>query len=78
MAGITVQSFLSAASGMAVAIALIRGFARRRSATIGNFWVDLTRGTLYVLLPICVIAAFLLVGERRPTDFGTFGRSDDA
>jgi len=51
MAGITVQSFLSAASGMAVAIALIRGFARRRSDTIGNFWVDLTRGVLYVLLP---------------------------
>ncbi len=61
MAGITVQSFLSAASGMAVAIALIRGFARRRAATIGNFWVDLTRGTLYVLLPICVVAAFILM-----------------
>ena len=48
---------------MAVAIALIRGFARRRSPTIGNFWVDLTRGTLYVLLPICVIAAFLLMAQ---------------
>ena len=66
MAGIAVQSFLSAASGMAVAIALIRGFARRRSSTIGNFWVDLTRGTLYVLLPICVIAALLLMAQGVP------------
>ena len=66
MAGVAVQSFLSAASGMAVAIALIRGFARRRSPTIGNFWVDLTRGTLYVLLPICVIAAFLLMAQGVP------------
>jgi potassium-transporting ATPase potassium-binding subunit len=66
MAGITVQSFLSAASGMAVAVALIRGFARRRIATIGNFWVDLTRGVLYVLLPICIIAALLLVVEGVP------------
>jgi K+-transporting ATPase ATPase A chain len=52
MLGITVQSFLSAASGIAVVIALIRGFARRRVDAIGNFWVDLTRGVLYVLLPI--------------------------
>ena len=66
MAGITVQSFLSAASGMAVAIALIRGFARRRAATIGNFWVDLTRGTLYVLLPICIVAAFILIADGVP------------
>ncbi|MGA3310869.1 MAG: potassium-transporting ATPase subunit KdpA [Xanthobacteraceae bacterium] len=66
MAGITVQSFLSAASGMAVAIALIRGFARRRSATIGNFWVDLTRGTLYLLLPICVVAALFLLANGVP------------
>ena len=66
MAGITVQSFLSAASGMAVALAFIRGFARRRTATIGNFWVDLTRGTLYVLVPTCIIAALLLVAEGVP------------
>ena len=66
MAGIAVQSFLSAASGMAVAIALIRGFARRRSATIGCFWIDLTRGTLYVLLPICVIAASFLAAAGVP------------
>jgi potassium-transporting ATPase potassium-binding subunit len=66
MTGITVHSFLSAASGMAVAIALIRGFARRRSETIGNFWVDLTRGTLHVLLPICVIAALFLMAQGVP------------
>jgi len=51
---------------MAVAVALIRGFARRRSTTIGNFWVDLTRGTLYVLLPICIVAALLLVAQGVP------------
>jgi potassium-transporting ATPase potassium-binding subunit len=66
MSGIAVHSFLSAASGMAVAIALIRGFARRRSSTIGNFWVDLTRGTLYVLLPVCAVAAFFLMTQGVP------------
>jgi K+-transporting ATPase ATPase A chain len=66
MAGITVQSFLSAASGIAVVIALIRGFARRRAATIGNFWVDLTRGTLYVLLPICILVTLFLIAEGVP------------
>jgi potassium-transporting ATPase potassium-binding subunit len=66
MAGITVQSFLSAAAGLAVAVAFIRGFARRRYSTIGNFWVDVTRGTLYVLLPICVAAGLLLAVEGVP------------
>ena len=66
MAGITVQSFLSAASGIAVAIALVRGFARRSAATIGNFWVDVTRITLYVLLPVCVIAALFMVWQGVP------------
>jgi potassium-transporting ATPase potassium-binding subunit len=66
MTAITVQSFLSAASGMAVAVAFIRGFSRIRSATIGNFWVDLTRGTLYVLLPICIVAAVFLEVEGVP------------
>ena len=66
MAGITVHSFLSAASGITVAMALIRGFARRRSPTIGNFWVDLTRGTLYILLPICVLAALFLISQGVP------------
>ena len=61
MTGITVQSFLSAASGIAVAIALIRGFARRSAATIGNFWADMVRATLYVLLPVCIAASILLI-----------------
>jgi len=71
MAGITVQSFLSAASGIAVVIALIRGFARRRADTIGNFWVDLTRGTLYVLLPICAVAALFLAAAGVPQTLGS-------
>jgi len=74
MAGITVQSFLSAAAGMAVAMALIRGFARRTTGTIGNFWVDLTRGTLYVLLPICIVAALFFVEEGVPQTFDGYVR----
>ncbi|MBV8120513.1 MAG: potassium-transporting ATPase subunit KdpA, partial [Alphaproteobacteria bacterium] len=71
MAGITVQSFLSAATGVAVAIALIRGFARRRFATIGNFWVDMTRALLYVLLPIAIAAAVFLVWQGVPQTLGS-------
>ena len=66
MAGITAQSFLSAATGMAVAIAMMRGFARHGGETIGNAWVDLTRATLYILLPICVIGALLLASQGVP------------
>ncbi|MFG1706517.1 potassium-transporting ATPase subunit KdpA [Nonomuraea sp. M3C6] len=60
-AGLAVQNFVSAAVGMAVAIALVRGFARKKSDTLGNFWVDLVRGTLRILLPIAFIAALVLV-----------------
>jgi potassium-transporting ATPase potassium-binding subunit len=63
MAGLAVQNFVSAAVGIAVAIAMIRGFARHTARTIGNFWVDVTRGTLYLLLPICIIATLLFVGQ---------------
>ena len=63
MAGLTVQNFLSAAVGLAVAVALIRGFVRRRSVTIGNFWVDLTRGTIRVLLPLAVVVAIVLASQ---------------
>jgi potassium-transporting ATPase potassium-binding subunit len=63
MGDLAVQNFLSAAVGMAVAVALIRGFARRGSKTIGNFWVDLTRGTLYVLLPVAVLSAIVFIGQ---------------
>ena len=63
MGALAVQNFLSAAVGMAVAIALIRGFSRRGSKTIGNFWADLVRGTIYVLLPIAFVAAIVFIGQ---------------
>jgi K+-transporting ATPase ATPase A chain len=69
MAGIAVQSFLSAAAGISVAVALIRGLARRGSGTIGNFWVDSTRATLYVLLPICILASLILAWQGVPQTF---------
>jgi K+-transporting ATPase ATPase A chain len=62
MAGLTVQSFVSAAVGMAVAVALVRGLVRRRSGTIGNFWVDLVRGVTRVLLPLSLVFAVVLAG----------------
>ncbi len=61
--GLAVQNFVSAAVGIAVAVALIRGLTRRRSATIGNFWVDLTRATTRILLPIAFVFAFVLVSQ---------------
>ena len=61
MAALTVQNFASAAAGMAIAVALIRGFARQEKKTIGNFWVDVTRATVYVLLPLSIVAALLYV-----------------
>lgn len=63
MAALTVQNFVSAAVGMAVLIALVRGFYQNKSATIGNFWVDLTRGVLYILLPLSLILAIALVSQ---------------
>ena len=63
MAGLAVQNFASAAAGIAVAIAVIRGFARQEKRTIGNFWVDMTRATVYVLLPISIIGALLFVSQ---------------
>jgi K+-transporting ATPase ATPase A chain len=63
MAGLAVRNFVSAATGLAVAIALTRGLVRKSATTIGNFWVDLTRSTLYILLPIAVIAAVILVSQ---------------
>jgi K+-transporting ATPase ATPase A chain len=63
MAGLTVHNFLSAAAGLAIAIALVRGFARQSVKTIGNFWADMTRATLYVLLPVSVIAALVLCSQ---------------
>ena len=63
MLGLAVQNFVSAASGMAVLVALIRGFVRRNSRTIGNFWVDLTRSLLYILIPLSLIIAILLASQ---------------
>ena len=63
MVGLSVQNFLSAATGIAVAIALIRGFARHSAKTIGNFWVDLTRITLYVLAPLSIVVALFFVSQ---------------
>ena len=63
MAGLTVQNFVSAAVGIAVAVALVRGLVRRRSTTIGNFWVDLVRTTTRVLLPLAFVVALLLVSQ---------------
>jgi potassium-transporting ATPase potassium-binding subunit len=63
MLGLTVQNFLSAATGMAILIAFIRGFVRHHAQTLGNFWVDLTRSTLYILLPLSLILALVLVSQ---------------
>ncbi|MDB4996070.1 MAG: kdpA, partial [Myxococcaceae bacterium] len=63
MVGLTVQSFVSAATGMAVLVALIRGLTRKTSPTIGNFWIDLTRSTLYILLPLSIVVALVLVTQ---------------
>jgi K+-transporting ATPase ATPase A chain len=72
MLGLTHQNFLSAATGIALAVALIRGFSRSSIRTIGNFWVDVTRCTLYVLLPICVVYALFLVWQGIPQTLGAY------
>jgi potassium-transporting ATPase potassium-binding subunit len=66
MLGLTIHNFLSAATGISVAFALFRGFARREAATVGNFWADCTRVTLYLLLPACVIYAVFLIASGVP------------
>ena len=72
MAGLAVQNFLSAATGIVVAIALIRGFARHSSSTIGNVWADLTRSILYILLPLSVVLALVLVGQGVVQNFSAY------
>jgi K+-transporting ATPase ATPase A chain len=72
MLALAVQNFLSAATGIAVAFALIRGFSRRSSQGIGNFWVDLTRGTLYVLLPLSLIVACIFMGQGVIQNFDSY------
>ena len=72
MLALTVQNFVSAASGIAVFAALARGFTRRMEKTIGNFWVDLTRVTLFVLLPLSVVLALLLISQGVVQTFGPY------
>ena len=72
MAGLTVHNFVSAAAGIVLAVALIRGFARRSAKTIGNFWVDMTRCVLYILLPISIIGALLLCWQGVPQNLGAY------
>src|SRR5207253_2586591 len=72
MLGLTHQNYLSAATGIVLAVALIRGFARHSARTVGNFWVDITRCTLYVLLPICIPYALFLVWQGMPQTLGPY------
>src|SRR5580698_10578341 len=69
MVALVVQNFVSAATGMAILVALIRGFARKKSETIGNFWVDLTRSTVYILLPLSIVFTLFLVWQGVPQTF---------
>ncbi|OYV37995.1 MAG: potassium-transporting ATPase subunit KdpA [Rhodospirillales bacterium 20-64-7] len=72
MAGLTVHNFVSAATGIALAIALIRGFSRRSAKHIGNFWVDMTRCVLYVLLPVCIVVGLVMVWQGVPQNLGAY------
>jgi K+-transporting ATPase ATPase A chain len=72
MLALTVQNFVSAAAGMAVLVALIRGFARQSSPTVGNFWVDLTRSTLYILMPLSFVLALVLVSQGMPQTLSVY------
>ncbi|TNC12383.1 potassium-transporting ATPase subunit KdpA [Methylobacterium terricola] len=75
MLGLTHQNFLSAATGIALAVALIRGFARASARTVGSFWVDLTRCTLYVLLPLCIVYTLFLVWQGVPQTLGPYAEA---
>jgi K+-transporting ATPase ATPase A chain len=72
MAGLTVHNFLSAATGIALAIALIRGFARRSAKSLGNFWTDMTRCTLYILLPISIVVGLFFVWQGMPQNLNAY------
>jgi K+-transporting ATPase ATPase A chain len=70
--GLTVQNFASAATGMAILVALIRGLVRQNAQTIGNFWVDLTRSTLYILLPLSLVWSLILVSQGVVQTFSEY------
>jgi potassium-transporting ATPase potassium-binding subunit len=72
MLGLTHQNYLSAATGIALAVALIRGFSRHSARSVGNFWVDITRCTLYVLIPVCVPYALFLIWQGMPQTLGAY------
>jgi len=72
MAGLTVHNFVSAATGIALAVALVRGFSRRSAQSIGNFWVDLTRCTLYILLPISIVVGLFFVWQGMPQNLSAY------
>src|SRR6266536_3083314 len=72
MAGLTVHNFISAATGIAIAVALIRGFSRKSADSVGNFWVDMTRAILYILLPISLAAALVLIWQGIPQNLGAY------
>ncbi|HTY55465.1 MAG TPA: potassium-transporting ATPase subunit KdpA [Candidatus Binataceae bacterium] len=72
MAGLAFHNFVSAATGIAMAIAIIRGFVRRTAKTLGNFWVDLVRATLWLLLPLCIVFALVLVWQGVPDNFSAY------
>ena len=76
MLGLGVQNFVSAASGMAVLVALIRGFVRKQTSSLGNFWVDLTRSTAYILLPLSVLLALLLISQGVVQSFSAYQSVD--
>jgi K+-transporting ATPase ATPase A chain len=76
MAGLTVQNFVSAASGMAVLVALMRGFTRKEAGGVGNFWVDMTRSTLYVLLPLSLVLSLALVGQGVVQTFSPYAKAE--
>jgi K+-transporting ATPase ATPase A chain len=72
MAGLTVHNFVSAATGIALAMALIRGFSRRSAKGVGNFWVDMTRCTLYVLMPVCIVVGLVMVWQGVPQNLSAY------
>jgi K+-transporting ATPase ATPase A chain len=75
MAGLAFHNFISAAAGIAVAIAVIRGFVRHGAKTLGNFWVDLTRATLWVLMPVCVVFTLVLVAQGVPDNLSAYAHA---
>src|SRR3984957_3596439 len=72
MAGLTVHNFVSAATGIALAVALIRGFARRSASGVGNFWVDMTRCTLYILLPVSILVGLFFIWQGMPQNLNAY------